>query len=96
MVATRERSGSVPAAATAARPAAERVRARLALVGALLLDAAEQAGHTGQAGADDAGVELDEGPEGQVGVVVAWVRGLGPAGEEFEADDGADGYEEAE
>lgn len=70
--------------------------AALLLFRTLLLDASEQAGHTRQTGADDARVELDEGPQRQVGVVVGRVGRGGPAGEEGEAYDRADGYEETQ
>lgn len=71
-------------------------RRRLLLLRVLVLDPAEQAGHPGEAGADDPGVELNEGPQGEVGVVVGRVRGRRPRGQEPQAGDGADGDEKPE
>lgn len=80
----------------AARAAEAVAQRRLLPLRVLVPDAAEKAGHAGEAGADDAGVELDQGPDGQVAVVVGRVGRRGPGGQEPEAGDGAGGDEEAE
>ena len=70
--------------------------ARADVLGAALLEATEQARHTGHAGANDAHVELDQRPHCQLRVVHGRVRAERPADEGLEANHTADGDEETD
>lgn len=71
-------------------------RPRPDVVGAALLEAPEQARHSGHARADDAHVELDQRPRGELGKVHGRVGARRPSDQGPETDHAADGDKETD